>query len=82
MAGKTMLCSFDLAKKHHAFHVLDAERRAVARGSVPHSLEGMTALLDELKALKAKHGCERLVFFMEGASHFWMPIASLLERRG
>jgi len=82
LSGKTMICSFDLAKKRHAFHVLDHERRAVARGTVPHSLEGLEALLNRLASLKAEHGCERIVFLMEGASHFWMPIASLLQRRG
>jgi len=82
LAGKAMICSLDLAKKRHAFHVLDEDRKCIARGRVPHSLEGVEQLLEQLELLRGQRGCERIVFFMEGASHFWMPIASLLERKG
>jgi transposase len=80
---KTMICGIDLAKKRHAFHVLDGSRNLLMRGKIPHSLEGMEQLLKELESLRQhKTNCERILFFMEGASHFWMSIASLLERRG
>lgn len=82
VSDRTMICSLDLAKKNHAFHVLDGSRRPIARGSIPHSLEGIEALLAHLENIRAKSRCERIVFFMEGAAHFWMPIASLLERNG
>lgn len=82
VTGRTMICSFDLAKHKHAYHVLDAERNVLVRGHVPSSLEGMEQLLKELEALRHKENCDRLVFFMEGASYFWMPIASLLVRKG
>ena len=48
VSGQTMICSFDLAKKHHAYHVLDSNRNVLIRGKVPHSLEGMECLLEEL----------------------------------
>jgi transposase len=79
---KTMICSLDLAKKQHAFHVLDSQRQSVARGKIPHTLEGMEELLAQMEALRQEKGCDRLAFFMEGASHFWMPIVSFLERKG
>lgn len=82
VAGRTMICGLDLAKKRHAFHVLDAERQSVARGKIPHSMEGLEELLARLEALRQEKGCDRIVFFMEGAAHFWMPITSLLERKG
>jgi len=82
VAGRTLICSFDLARHKHAYHVVDAERNVLARGHVPHSLEGLEQLLKELEALREKENYDRLVFFMEGASYFWMPIASLLVRRG
>jgi transposase len=82
LVAGTMICSLDLAKKRHAFHVLDAERQSVARGKVPHSLEGLEELLAKLETLRHEKGCDRIIFFMEGAAHFWMPIASLLERKG
>lgn len=82
VSGQTMLCSLDLAKKRHAFHVLNSERESVARGKLPHSLEGLDELLAQLETLRHEHRCDRIVFFMEGASHFWMPIASVLERKG
>jgi transposase len=72
----------DLAKKRHAFHVLDTDRNSVARGKMPHTLDGLEELLTQLETLRQEKGCDRIVFFMEGASHFWMPIASLLERKG
>jgi transposase len=77
-----MICSFDLAKKQHAYHVLDSSRNLLIRGKVPHSLEGVEQLLERLECLKRKNDCDRIIFFMEGASHFWMPIASLLVRKG
>jgi transposase len=82
VAGRTLICSLDLAKARHAFHVLDSNRESVARGRVPHSAEGLEGLLTQLEALRQDKGCDRIVFFMEGAAHFWMPIASLLERKG
>ncbi len=82
LSGSTMICSFDLAKKKHAFHVLDGQRNVITRGSVPHSLEGMETLLERLEMLRTKVNCERIVFFMEGASYFWMPVISLLRRKG
>lgn len=82
VTGRTMICSFDLAKRKHAYHVLDAERNMVIRGHVPTCLEGMGQLLKELEMLRQEKSCDRLVFFMEGASYFWMPIASLLARKG
>jgi transposase len=82
VAGRTMICSFDLAKHKHTYHVVDPERNVLVRGHVPHSLEGLEQLLKELEALRQKEKYDRLVFFMEGASYFWMPIASLLVRRG
>lgn len=82
VSGRTMICSFDLAKKQHAYHVLDSSRNVLIHGKVPHSLEGMECLLEELESLKRKNDCDRIIFFMEGASHFWMPIASLLVRKG
>jgi transposase len=77
-----MICGLDLAKKRHAFHVLDSDRQSVARGKLPHTLEGLEVLLARLETLRQEHSCDRIAFFMEGASHFWMPIASLLERKG
>jgi transposase len=82
MAGKTMICSFDLAKRRHAYHVLDVQRNVLTRGHVPSSLEGMEQLLQELESVRQKEGYDRIIFFMEGASYFWMPIASLLVRKG
>ena len=83
VSGKTMICGFDLAKKRHAFHVLDGNLNLIIRGKIPHTLEGVEQLLEELESLRRqKTDCDRIVFFMEGASHFWMPIASLLERKG
>ena len=82
VSGRTMICSFDLAKKRHAYHVLDSSRNLLTRGSVAHSLEGIAQLLEELERMREKNDYDRIIFFMEGASHFWMPIASLLERKG
>ena len=82
VAGRTLICSFDLARRKHAYHVVDAERDVLARGHVPHSLEGMEQLLKELETLRQNQKYDRLVFFMEGASYFWMPIVSLLVRKG
>lgn len=83
VTDETMICALDLAKKRHAFHVLDGNRNTLMRGRIPHSLEGMEQLLQKMESLQQENSnCERIVFFMEGASHFWMPIASLLERKG
>jgi len=82
MSGKTMICGLDLAKKVHTFNVLDSDRNVLMRGQVPHSLEGMEQLLEKLESLRLETGCGRIVFFMEGASYFWMPIVSLLDRKG
>ena len=83
VTDQTMICALDLAKKRHAFHVLNGNRNVLMRGRIPHSLEGMEQLLKKMDSLRQENSnCERIVFFMEGASHFWMPIASLLERKG
>lgn len=82
VGGRTLICSFDLAKHKHTYHVLDAERNVLVRGYVPNSLEGLEQLLKELETLRKKKRYDRLAFFMEGASYFWMPIASYLVRRG
>jgi transposase len=82
VGGRTLICSFDLAKHKHAYHVVDAERNVLVRGHVPHSLEGLEQLLKELETLRQNQKYDRLVFFMEGASYFWMPIASFLVRKG
>ena len=82
VGGRTLICSFDLAKHKHAYHVVDAERNVLVRGHVPNSLEGLEQLLKELETLREKEKYDRLAFFMEGASYFWMPIASFLVRRG
>jgi len=52
VAGRTMICSFDLAKRKHAYRVLDAERNLAVRGHLPCSLEGMEQLLKELEVLR------------------------------
>jgi len=83
VTGQTMICALDLAKKRHAFHVLDGNRNILMRGRIPHSLEGMEQLLEKMESLRQENSDYKdIVFFMEGASHFWMPIASLLERKG
>ena len=78
----TMICGLDLAKKRHAFHVLNGDRESVARGKIPHTLEGVEDLIAKLETLRGEHSCDQIVFFMEGASYFWMPVASLLDRKG
>ena len=44
----TMICGLDLAKKRHAYHVLNGERESVARGKIPHTLEGVEELIDRV----------------------------------
>jgi len=82
LSGNPMICSLDLSKKKHAFRVSDRGQNLLARGRLSHLREGVERLLEELQELRRRKGYDRIVFFMEGASHFWMPIASLLERRG
>lgn len=82
VTDKTMICGLDLTRKRHAFHVLNGGRESVARGKIPHTLEGIEELITKLGTLRREHSCDRIVFFMEGASHFWMPVASLLSRKG
>ena len=82
LTREVMICSLDLAKKKHAFHVLDCDQHALARGHVPHTRDGFERLLATLEELRRAKGFARMVFFMEGASHFWMTIVSLLDRKG
>jgi len=82
LGGNPLICSFDLAKKTHAFRVSDRARQPVASGTLSHTREGVERLLEKLEGLRTAQGYDRIVFFMEGASHFWMPLASLFERRG
>jgi transposase len=82
LTGNPMICSLDLAKKKHAFRVSDRSHLQLAHGHLSHVRDKVEELLERLETLRKKHGYDRIVFFMEGASHFWMTLASLLERRG
>ena len=82
LVSNALVCSLDLAKKRHTFQVRDKKDESLAEGTVPHTQEGLEDLLEKLESLREKRGHRRTVFFMEGASHFWMPLVSFLERRG
>jgi transposase len=82
LQGDPLLVALDLAKRSHAAWITRKDLLPIKRKMVPHSHAGITAFLEELDHLRAKHECDRVIVFMEATSYFWQNVAQVLEARG
>lgn len=76
----SLVVAMDLGHDKHWAWMMDMQKLPLDNVEICNTATGMDQLLEHVQAVKEKHGLQQVVFSMEPTDHYWMKVASYLEK--
>jgi transposase len=77
----SLIVAMDLAQEHHCVWMMNMGKQPLDRLTINNTLEGMEKLIKRADEIARLNRLEPIIFAMEPTGHYWMSIASYLQRK-